>query len=96
LLTNSIKYKSETKKLKISITIKKTNNSTILKFKDNGIGIDLKRNSEHIFGLYQRFHDYPDSKGLGLYLVKSQIESLGGTIAIESEVNKGTEFTLTF
>ena len=96
LLTNSIKYKSETKKLKISITIKKINNSTILKFKDNGIGIDLKRNSEHIFGLYQRFHDYPDSKGLGLYLVKSQIESLGGTIAIESEVNKGTEFTLTF
>ena len=96
LLTNSIKYKSETKKLKISITIKKTNNSTILKFKDNGIGIDLKRNSERIFGLYQRFHDYPDSKGLGLYLVKSQIESLGGTIAIESEVNKGTEFTLTF
>ena len=96
LLTNSIKYKSETKKLKISITKKKTNNSTILKFKDNGIGIDLKRNSEHIFGLYQRFHDYPDSKGLGLYLVKSQIESLGGTIAIESEVNKGTEFTLTF
>ena len=96
LLTNSIKYKSETKKLKISITIKKTNNSTILKFKDNGIGIDLKRNSEHIFGLYQRFHDYPDSKGLGLYLIKSQIESLGGTIAIESEVNKGTEFTLTF
>lgn len=96
LLTNSIKYKSKTKKLKISITIKKTNNSTILKFKDNGIGIDLKRNSEHIFGLYQRFHDYPDSKGLGLYLVKSQIESLGGTIAIESEVNKGTEFTLTF
>lgn len=96
LLTNSIKYKSETKKLKISITIKKTNNSTILKFKDNGIGIDLKRNSEHIFGLYQRFHDYPDSKGLGLYLVKSQIESLGGTISIESEVNKGTEFTLTF
>ncbi len=96
LLTNSIKYKSETKKLKISITIKKINNSTILKFKDNGIGIDLKRNSEHIFGLYQRFHDYPDSKGLGLYLVKSQIESLGGTISIESEVNKGTEFTLTF
>ncbi|MGL2986631.1 PAS domain-containing sensor histidine kinase [Flavobacterium sp. RSSA_27] len=96
LLTNSIKYKSESKQLKISIATKKVNNKTIVKFKDNGIGIDLKRNSEHIFGLYQRFHDYPDSKGLGLYLVKSQIESLGGSITVESEVNKGTQFILTF
>lgn len=96
LLTNSIKYKSESNKLKISISTKKINNKTVLKFKDNGIGIDLKRNSDHVFGLYQRFHDYPDSKGLGLYLVKSQIESLGGNISIESEVNKGTQFTLTF
>nr|WP_315169948.1 PAS domain-containing protein [uncultured Flavobacterium sp.] len=96
LLTNSIKYKSESKRLKISISTKEINNKTVLKFKDNGIGIDLKRNSDHVFGLYQRFHDYPDSKGLGLYLVKSQIESLGGNITIESEVNKGTQFTLTF
>jgi PAS domain S-box-containing protein len=96
LLTNSIKYRSTSKKLKISISSQVVNNNTILKFKDNGIGIDLKRNSEHLFGLYQRFHDYPDSKGLGLYLVKSQIESLGGSIAVESEVNKGTQFTLTF
>lgn len=96
LLTNSIKYKSENKKLKISISTKKVNNKTVVKFKDNGIGIDLQRNSDHIFGLYQRFHDYPDSKGLGLYLVKSQIESLGGSITVTSEVNKGTQFTLTF
>lgn len=96
LLTNSIKYKSESNRLKITISTKKINNKTVLKFKDNGIGIDLKRNSDHVFGLYQRFHDYPDSKGLGLYLVKSQIESLGGNISIESEVNKGTQFTLTF
>ena len=96
LLTNSIKYKSQSKRLKISISTKEVNNKTVLKFKDNGIGIDLERNSEHVFGLYQRFHDYPDSKGLGLYLVKPQIESLERNITIESEVNKGTQFTLTF
>lgn len=96
LLSNAIKYKSDSRTLLITIDIKKIKNRTVIKFKDNGIGIDLKRNSEHIFGLYQRFHDYPDSKGLGLYLVKSQIESLGGNIAIKSEVNKGTKFTLTF
>jgi signal transduction histidine kinase len=71
-------------------------NTLVLTFKDNGIGIDLKRNADKIFGLYQRFHDYPDSKGLGLYLVKSQVEAMGGTISVQSEVDKGTLFTLTF
>ena len=46
--------------------------------------------------MYQRFHNYPDSKGLGLYLVKSQVETMGGTIEIESEINNGTTFTIIF
>jgi len=96
LLTNSIKYKSENRKLKISITAEQIGQNAILTFKDNGIGIDLERNRDKVFGLYQRFHNYPDSKGLGLYLVKSQVETMGGTISIESEVNKGTSFTITF
>ncbi|TRX41333.1 PAS domain-containing sensor histidine kinase [Flavobacterium restrictum] len=96
LLTNSIKYRSENKKIKIAINAKQIDNYIILTFKDNGIGIDLERNRDKVFGLYQRFHNYPDSKGLGLYLVKSQVESMGGTISIESEVNKGTIFSLTF
>ena len=96
LLTNSIKYKSENRKLKIAITAEQVDNKAIVTFKDNGIGIDLERNRDKVFGLYQRFHNYPDSKGLGLYLVKSQVETMGGTIAIESEVNKGTIFTITF
>lgn len=96
LLTNSIKYKSENRKLKISITAEQENHKAILTFKDNGIGIDLERNRDKVFGLYQRFHNYPDSKGLGLYLVKSQVETMGGTISIDSEVNKGTTFTITF
>ncbi|WP_367768497.1 PAS domain-containing protein [Flavobacterium sp. WC2421] len=96
LLTNSIKYKSENQKLKITITANQVNDTITLLFKDNGIGIDLERNRDKVFGLYQRFHNYPDSKGLGLYLVKSQVEAMGGTIQIESTVNKGTTFTLIF
>lgn len=96
LLTNSIKYKSENRKLKISITAEQIDHSVFLTFSDNGIGIDLERNGDKVFGLYQRFHNYPDSKGLGLYLVKSQVETMGGTIRVESEVNKGTTFIITF
>ncbi|QKJ64441.1 PAS domain-containing sensor histidine kinase [Flavobacterium sp. M31R6] len=97
LLTNSLKYRSKNRDLVIDIIIAEEENDTIkILFRDNGIGIDLERNKNKIFGLYQRFHDYPDSKGLGLFLVKSQIETMGGTISIQSEVEKGTEFTLTF
>ncbi|MGK4569071.1 PAS domain-containing sensor histidine kinase [Flavobacterium sp. 3HN19-14] len=96
LLTNAIKYRSAERALEIFISVKEDENFTTLTFSDNGIGIDLVKFSEKIFGLYQRFHNYPDSKGLGLYLVKSQIESMGGEIEIDSEVNKGTTFTIKF
>lgn len=96
LMTNSIKYRSQNRKLIITINAFQFEDSIVIQFEDNGIGIDLERNKNKIFGLYQRFHDYPESKGLGLYLVKSQIETMGGTISIESKVNVGTTFTLTF
>ncbi|MFA9188317.1 PAS domain-containing protein [Flavobacterium sp. FBOR7N2.3] len=96
LLTNSLKYKSNDRILRITITAHQIGNTVKLSFKDNGIGIDLDKNKDKVFGLYQRFHDYPDSKGLGLYLVKSQVEAMKGNISIESQVNKGTTITLTF
>ena len=96
LLTNSIKYKSVNIQLIIEISASLVNEETMIIFKDNGIGIDLNRNKDKVFGLYQKFHSYPDSKGLGLYLVKSQVEAMGGTITIESEVNVGTKFVMKF
>lgn len=96
LVTNSLKYSKPDTQLKINISCEKNTSFTVFRFKDNGIGIDLYRNRDKIFGLYQRFHDIPDSKGLGLYLVKSQVESMGGTISVDSEVNVGTTFKITF
>ncbi|WP_293871518.1 PAS domain S-box protein [Flavobacterium sp.] len=96
LLTNAIKYREHTRQLKVSIATKIENDTIIITFKDNGIGIDLIKNKDKIFGLYQRFHNYTDSKGLGLYLVKSQVESMGGTISVNSTVGKGTTFTIIF
>ena len=65
-------------------------------FEDNGIGINLKRHKDRVFGLYQRFHNHQNSKGLGLYLVKSQLETLGARIEIESRVDEGTKFFIKF
>lgn len=96
LMTNSLKYSSQKRQLKINVFSKIENDETIITFSDNGIGIDLDRNKNKIFGLYQRFHNLPDSKGLGLYLVKSQVEAMDGTISVESEVDKGTTFIIKF
>jgi PAS domain S-box-containing protein len=96
LLTNAIKYRSPNRKPKVIINSQKVDNGVRLYFRDNGLGIDLDRYGDRIFGLYQRFHDHADSKGLGLYIVNSQIRVMGGEIAIESQVNKGTTFILSF
>lgn len=96
LLTNALKYRSLERPLEIQVFTKDTPNYVELHFADNGIGIDLKRHRSKIFGLYQRFHDYPESKGLGLYIVSSQIRALGGKIDVQSEVDKGTTFIVYF
>ena len=96
LLTNAINYREPSRQLRITIATKVEENNLFMTFKDNGIGIDLEKNNDKIFGLYQRFHNYPESKGLGLYLVKSQVESMGGTISVDSIVGKGTTFTIVF
>jgi PAS domain S-box-containing protein len=96
ILTNAIKYRATERALRINIKVSETEDAVSLVIKDNGIGIDMEKNRDKIFGLYQRFHNYPDSKGLGLYLVKSQVEAMGGNIDVNSRVNKGTEFIITF
>ena len=53
-------------------------------------------NKLKIFGLYQRFEPQIQGKGIGLYIIKSHVESLGGKIEVESIVNEGTIFTVYF
>jgi signal transduction histidine kinase len=67
-----------------------------LVYSDNGIGMNMERVKHKIFGLYQRFHNNTEGKGMGLYLIHSQITALGGTIEVESEEGVGTTFTITF
>ncbi len=97
LFTNSVKYRHPNRAPIITIkTSKEPNGDTKLTFSDNGIGINMEFAKDKIFGLYKRFHNNANSKGIGLYLIHSQITTLGGTIAVESEVNIGTTFTITF
>ncbi len=78
----------------IEISTKEDKDHFILTVKDNGLGIDLNTHKDNIFKLYRRFHRHIEGRGLGLYLVKLQSEALGGTVHVESELNKFTKFTL--
>jgi len=94
LTTNSIKYRQKNIAPVVEISTVKLGEKIILHFKDNGMGIELSTNKEDVFGLYKRFHTHVGGKGMGLCMVKAQVETLGGTIDIRSEVNKGTEFII--
>ena len=94
LISNAIKYRSDKRHLQVKLETEPMNQFICLKVSDNGSGIDLNKHREKLFGLYKRFHDQKAGKGLGLYLVKSQVESLGGQVSIESEVDQGTTFYL--
>lgn len=94
LISNSIKYRRPDVQPVIKIKSSIIDNQIQLVFTDNGLGIDLKKNKDTVFGLYKRFHSHTEGKGMGLFMVKTQIETLGGKIHIASEPNKGTQFKI--
>ena len=94
LLSNAIKYKAADRDPIIAIKSSMDIGKIVLTIQDNGSGIDLEKQRKKIFNLYQRFHHNIEGKGLGLFLVKTQIEALHGNIEIESQPNKGTTFRI--
>ena len=94
LISNAIKYRHPDRNPVINISLS-DESGIVLNLSDNGIGIDLDKYSSKLFGMYNTFHGNKDSKGIGLYITKNQVESLGGIIEVESEVNKGTAFRVT-
>lgn len=96
LISNALKYKDGTRIPEIKIYTEIKNNCLFLHVKDNGLGIDLARHGDKIFGMHQVFHKHPNAKGIGLFMTKTQIESMDGKISVTSEVNVGTTFTVQF
>lgn len=96
LLTNAIKYRRNNVVNEIIIYTTVESDQCRLYFKDNGIGMDMNRIGHKLFGLHKTFHGNKDARGVGLYITKTQIEELGGSIIAKSELDKGTTFIITF
>lgn len=94
-ITNSIKYKNpDVEPNYLNISAIEIDHDVQIFFDDNGLGFNLKRDGEKLFGLYKTFHKGKNSKGIGLFITKNQIEAIGGSISVESEELKGTKFII--
>jgi PAS domain S-box-containing protein len=96
LVANGVKYRSKQRRPIIRITSFKNENRVGFMVSDNGLGIDLEKFQHKLFSLYQRFHTHVDGKGMGLYLVRTQTLALGGEIDVESKLEEGTTFKISF
>ncbi|HVV56396.1 MAG TPA: PAS domain-containing sensor histidine kinase [Mucilaginibacter sp.] len=94
LTSNSIKYRKPGIPPVISIKSHHSRNKIELRFRDNGKGIDMSKYAAQVFGLYKRFDHSVEGKGMGLFMVKTQVEALGGSIRIKSKPGEGTEFVI--
>lgn len=94
LFTNAIKYKSPQRNAILEIGYETNRDFKTITFKDNGLGLDLKKNGHKIFGMFKTFHGNEDAKGIGLFITKSQLEAMDGKIEVESEVGLGSVFKI--
>ncbi len=96
LLSNSLKYSRPSIEPEIEISTYTIDFKNYLSVKDNGLGIDLEKFGKQLFKFQKSFHSGFESKGIGLYLIKNQIEDQGGSISATSEPNKETIFRVEF
>ncbi len=94
LLSNAIKYRHPNRPPHIQISSAIVDNKVEIDFRDNGLGIDLPQYGEKLFKLYNRFHFHVEGKGKGLFLVKTHVDAMGGTLEVQSKVNEGTVFKI--
>ncbi len=94
MISNALKYSKADVPPELLITSQKVNGKIILSFKDNGLGIDLNKHGKDLFKLNKVFHSGFDSKGVGLFMTKTQIETFGGNIRVESQPNEGSTFII--
>jgi signal transduction histidine kinase len=96
LISNAIKYRSKERAVNVDIFVNEYPETIEMIIRDNGLGIDLNLNREMVFKMFRRFHEHEQGSGMGLFMVKTMIEKMNGSIAIDSQVGVGTTFTIIF
>lgn len=96
LISNAVKYAKPVGNIQIDVCSAIKDKDFYLHIVDNGLGIDMEKHGQHLFLLYKRFHNHVDGKGMGLYMVKTQVHLMQGEISVSSSPGKGSKFTIRF
>ena len=94
LITNALKYRAHEHPPLVKVRSEKKGRFLYLTVEDNGLGMDLERDGQKLFGMFKRIHDHVEGSGVGLHLIKKMIENSGGSIEVESKLGKGSVFTV--
>jgi signal transduction histidine kinase len=95
LLSNAVKYRALDRPSQVYVQAEPTQAGFVLTVQDNGLGMS-EAQQRQLFGLFQRLHTHVEGTGVGLYITKRLVENAGGTIAVQSQLDMGTTFTVTF
>ncbi len=94
LTENAIKYADMSKqKPQVSLDVFIQKGQLIIRCTDNGLGMD-EETREHIFEMFYKANHTIGGSGVGMYILSRAVERLGGTVAVESELEKFTTFTV--
>lgn len=92
LLSNAMKYCRPDTPCQVTVQAYEEGDFVVIAVADNGVGIDLMKDGDKLFRMSSRLHTDKEGKGLGLFLTKHQIETMGGSIEVESTPGKGSVF----
>ena len=96
LLSNALKYRHPERAPAVRLSYQAIGDYQVLAVQDNGLGLDLAQGQERLFAMFQRLHTHVEGTGLGLYMVKRMVENAGGRIEVQSQLGKGTTFSVYF
>ena len=95
-ISNAIRYGHPDRQTVIDLRSYQEEGKTVLEITDNGIGIDLEKNGEKLFGMYKTFTNHGEARGIGLFISKNQIDAMGGRVVVKSALGEGTTFKIYF
>ncbi len=94
LVSNAIKYRSPDRAPLVRISTCIVEGQAQIIVADNGMGMDLQKDGQRLFGMFNRLHSHVSGSGVGLFIVKKILEAHRASIHVESIVGKGTTFIL--
>ena len=92
ILSNAFKYLGRNPYPRVDIILETKRRFFSVKIKDNGVGMNLEKHEDKLFGLFQRINQSEQGSGMGMFIVKNLLYNYGGKLNVDSKLNQGSTF----